>query len=390
MPIIRLTRRGTIGPCNCKVGGCRKCGSMCRRCKCACDGISPLDALKRTVGKRRKKPQLMQDNEKHENEGSKKRNLDENKNVNKYTRKLRKRTVKQPRYNDAKQRKSTEESTHIAHTVTGETTFTSDVKTINAKGSKGSKGTIGYKDLRKIQCQVINNGGDLDASSTVCYSMQTDGNDSTTLSDDEKTTVNNDTKQKPVPEPEPEPTTAMQNAAEINNCARMLTRNTPVNTELIENLVIQTTGTGNLSINSKKSSSITTNQVTLPKLPSLPNFNSEDSNISNDEQSVISRITDCVYVQQDITTDTILDFFSFPEYMKKYIPSRNARETCQSLVNFKNQRFWYLHHCVKKIILTVTKTFVPSLALDAFVQMILNDIISSCSRARSDTMELIK
>ena len=317
----------------------------------------------------------MQDNEKHENEGSKKRNLDENRNVNKYTRKLRKRPAKQPRYNDAKQRKSTEESTHIAHTVTGETTFTSDVKTINAKGSKGSKGTIGYKDLRKIQCQVINNGGDSDASSTVYYSMQTDGNDSTTLSDDEKTTVNNDTKQKPVPEPEP--TTVMQNAPEINNCARMLTRNAPVNTELIENLVIQTTGTGNLSINSKKSSSITTNQVTLPKLPSLPNFNSEDSNKSNDEQSVISRITDCVYVQQDITTDTILDFFSFPEYMKKYIPSRNARETCQSLVNFKNQRFRYLHHCVKKIILTVTKTFVPSIAHDEFVQMILNDIISS-------------
>ena len=71
MPIIRLARRGTVGPCNCKVGGCRKCGSMCRRCKSACDGISPLDALKRTVGKRRKKPQLMQDNGKHENEGSK-------------------------------------------------------------------------------------------------------------------------------------------------------------------------------------------------------------------------------------------------------------------------------------------------------------------------------
>ena len=152
--------------------------------------------------------------------------------------------------------------------------------------------------------------------------MQTDGNNSTTLSDDEKTTVNNDTKQTPVPEPEPEPTTAMQNAAEINNSARMLIRNVPVNTELIENLVIQTTGTGNLSINSKKSSSITTNQVMLPRLPSLPKFNSEDTNKSNDEHSVISRITEYVYAQQDITIDTILDFFSFPEYMKKYIPSR--------------------------------------------------------------------
>ena len=52
MSSIRLTRRGTIGDCTCKVGGCRKCGSSCRRCKCACDGISPLEALSRKVGKR--------------------------------------------------------------------------------------------------------------------------------------------------------------------------------------------------------------------------------------------------------------------------------------------------------------------------------------------------
>ena len=62
MPIIRLTRQGTIGQCNSKVGGCRKCGSTCRRCKCACDGISPLDALCRRVGIQKKKPQLMKDN----------------------------------------------------------------------------------------------------------------------------------------------------------------------------------------------------------------------------------------------------------------------------------------------------------------------------------------
>ena len=54
MPGIRLTRRGTIGICSCKVGGCRKCGSTCRRCKCACDGISPLEALSRKVGKRQR------------------------------------------------------------------------------------------------------------------------------------------------------------------------------------------------------------------------------------------------------------------------------------------------------------------------------------------------
>ena len=105
--------------------------------------------------------------------------------------------------------------------------------------------------------------------------MHIDGNDSTTLSDDEKITVNNDTKQTSVPELEPEPSTAIENVAEINNSARMLTGNAPVNTELIENLVIQTTGGGNLSINSKKGSSITTNQITLPRVPSLPKFNSK-------------------------------------------------------------------------------------------------------------------
>ena len=55
MPIIRVTRRGTIGNCSCKVGGCRKCGSACRRCKCSCDGVAPLDALSRKVGKVAKK-----------------------------------------------------------------------------------------------------------------------------------------------------------------------------------------------------------------------------------------------------------------------------------------------------------------------------------------------
>ena len=59
MPTIRLTRQGSIGQCNCKVGGCHKCSSVCPRCKCACNGISPLDTLCRRVGKQKKKPQLM-------------------------------------------------------------------------------------------------------------------------------------------------------------------------------------------------------------------------------------------------------------------------------------------------------------------------------------------
>ena len=44
-----------VGQCSCKVGGCRKCGSACRRCKWACDGVAPLDALNRKVGKVAKK-----------------------------------------------------------------------------------------------------------------------------------------------------------------------------------------------------------------------------------------------------------------------------------------------------------------------------------------------
>ena len=42
-----LTRRGLIGECSCKVGACRKCGSRCKRYKCNCDGVSPLEAVKR-------------------------------------------------------------------------------------------------------------------------------------------------------------------------------------------------------------------------------------------------------------------------------------------------------------------------------------------------------
>ena len=42
---LRITRWGTIRPCKCKVGSCRKCGSRCKRCKCQCDGYSILDTL---------------------------------------------------------------------------------------------------------------------------------------------------------------------------------------------------------------------------------------------------------------------------------------------------------------------------------------------------------
>ena len=36
--------------CTCKVGACSICGSKCRQCMCACDGVEPPDALKRSRG----------------------------------------------------------------------------------------------------------------------------------------------------------------------------------------------------------------------------------------------------------------------------------------------------------------------------------------------------
>ena len=44
---LRLTRRGTIGLCQCKVGACRKCGAACKRCKCRCPGYSVLETIER-------------------------------------------------------------------------------------------------------------------------------------------------------------------------------------------------------------------------------------------------------------------------------------------------------------------------------------------------------
>ena len=38
--------------CKCKVGSCLLCGSRCKRCGCACDGIEPAVALARMTGQR--------------------------------------------------------------------------------------------------------------------------------------------------------------------------------------------------------------------------------------------------------------------------------------------------------------------------------------------------
>ena len=65
-----ITRNaGNIGICSCKVGACRKCGSTCKRCKCACDGILPIDALAQNRGRptksRRKLPKKQNTSKKH-------------------------------------------------------------------------------------------------------------------------------------------------------------------------------------------------------------------------------------------------------------------------------------------------------------------------------------
>lgn len=45
-------------PCanNCKQKGCETCGSICKRCACACDGIDPALAVNRKRGGQRKSP----------------------------------------------------------------------------------------------------------------------------------------------------------------------------------------------------------------------------------------------------------------------------------------------------------------------------------------------
>ena len=66
-----ITRNaGNIGICSCKVGACRKCGSTCKRCKCACDGILPVDALAQNRGRptksQRKLPKKQDASKKHQ------------------------------------------------------------------------------------------------------------------------------------------------------------------------------------------------------------------------------------------------------------------------------------------------------------------------------------
>ena len=46
----RIADQTTRETCDCKVGACYICGSGCKRCMCACDGVDPFDAIQRTRG----------------------------------------------------------------------------------------------------------------------------------------------------------------------------------------------------------------------------------------------------------------------------------------------------------------------------------------------------
>ena len=46
----RIADQTTRETCDCKVGACYICGSGCKRCMCACDGVDPFDALQRMRG----------------------------------------------------------------------------------------------------------------------------------------------------------------------------------------------------------------------------------------------------------------------------------------------------------------------------------------------------
>ena len=60
MPNSKLSIPQLKHTCCCKVGGYRKCGFSCHWCKYTCNGIAPLDALSRRVGKGQENPRKLQ------------------------------------------------------------------------------------------------------------------------------------------------------------------------------------------------------------------------------------------------------------------------------------------------------------------------------------------
>ena len=68
----RRLRSATVQQvCKCKVGSCSICGSKCRRCMCACDGIEPSEALARSRGGYRRQVTALAIKRKSNDEGTK-------------------------------------------------------------------------------------------------------------------------------------------------------------------------------------------------------------------------------------------------------------------------------------------------------------------------------
>ena len=108
------------------------------------------------------------------------------------------------------------------------------------------------------------------------------------------------------------PNQTIGNLADIDNSARLLERNAPVNNELINNLVIRMSGSIS-SGNNKNSPSISTFQapVLVPELPKISAFEPETTNVAIDDDSVVSQITDFNFNEdknESMTTATIFDF----------------------------------------------------------------------------------
>ena len=64
----RLRSAQASNPCKCKVGACPVCSSRCKRCMCACDGVDPSEALKRSRGGYRKQVNMINAQRKAEKE----------------------------------------------------------------------------------------------------------------------------------------------------------------------------------------------------------------------------------------------------------------------------------------------------------------------------------
>lgn len=457
MPILRVTRQGAIGQCDCKVGGCRVCGSTCRRCKCSCDGVSPLDALNRKVGKRPKrinnntstscarkrninkdqaKCHILPNNGKMTECGSdRKRNKrkrkrlhrtckskhnatttnnvdDSNTNTSKKRTKMKSNERTKMKSNERTKMKSNDvlEQTSTNNdddesfvTANDYTTNRSDSQSLlrrslrkNSLNEPPSTVAFGQKQLSHMKVvlkdnQINNDDTSLETTTTTKTTDDYTNHSTTSKVNTRFTNHINEEKESNSIHTESRTKTNLDigTNTELNNSVRQIERNS-IHTDLIENLVINTNDDNENTQynNSFDGNSIHTDNITVmvPKLPSvsgLPDFIENKSKIStnsiDDYGSFVSAISDKFNIRKQqgtIHTDSMLDFFCLPEYIKKNIPSKKQRESSQKLVNFKNQRFRYLYQSVRKMLLSVVDTFVPGPSQAVFLDELFTDILS--------------